>query len=183
MIDEKTNIRYSKYLSTVLRHNPKMLGIELDQNGWVDIDILIEKMNQKGFIIDLNILTNIIETNSKKRFAFNENRSKIRASQGHTIQVELNLIEKLPPQYLYHGTGQQSISGIFSRGIEKRKRQYVHLSSTIETALIVGKRHGVPNILQVAAMDMNKEGYSFYLSENNIWLVDFVPPKFIRLLS
>lgn len=173
----------SKYLSLVLRHQPDEIDIELDENGWARVDELIEKINQKGIKIDLTILKTIVETNNKKRFAFNENGDKIRASQGHSISIDLGYTPQKPPSVLFHGTAQQNVESILKNGIEKRSRQHVHLSADVDTALKVGQRHGKPIILQINSASMFEQNHSFFISENGVWLTDFVPSKYILKIN
>ncbi len=169
----------SKFLSLILRHRPETIGIELDENGWADVKELIEKMNAKDAGLDLVILKEMVATNDKKRFAFNEDLTKIRASQGHSVAVELALQATEPPPFLYHGTVGKFIDSIKETGLNKMERQYVHLSADISTAEKVGGRRGKPQILTVLSGEMFKEQFLFYLSENGVWLTDHVPPKFI----
>jgi putative RNA 2'-phosphotransferase len=179
LFNEKQNTRLSKFLSLILRHKPGTIGLILDENGWADTNDLIEKINRHGYQLDIESLTHIVETNNKQRFSFGPNKTKIRANQGHSIEVELGLPEKDPPAYLYHGTGEKSVTSILATGLEKRGRQFVHLSRDVETARSVGQRHGRPVVLIVAAGKMRSDGYSFYLSENNVWLTANVPPQYL----
>lgn len=179
MINEKENIRISKFLSLVLRHQPETINIQLDDNGWTDVDVLIAQMNKTGPFVSREVLHYIVDTNSKKRFAFNSDKTKIRASQGHSIEVELGYEPKEPPAILYHGTAEASLAFIFKTGLEKRSRHHVHLSADTETAVKVGQRHGNPVVLLVAAQEMSANGYQFFLSENNVWLTDHVPVKYL----
>jgi putative RNA 2'-phosphotransferase len=181
MINEKENTRISKFISLVLRHKPETINLILDGNGWADTSDLITKMNNHGFQVTVDILNHIVFTNNKKRFAYNETQTKIRANQGHSIDVELELKEAQPPAYLYHGTGEKSVNAILVTGLNKRNRQHVHLSSDIETAITVGQRHGKAKIFIIAAGQMKMEGFSFYLSDNNVWLIDNVPVKYLEL--
>jgi putative RNA 2'-phosphotransferase len=182
MISEKETTRISKFLSLVLRHKPKAIGLTLNENGWADVEELIDKMNEHNFKITRDILDNVVATNNKQRFSFNNDKTKIRANQGHSVQVDLDLQEMVPPEYLYHGTGENSISSILRTGLQKRARHHVHLSTDIKTATTVGKRHGKPAIFIIAAQQMQQDGYSFYLSENNVWLTDKVPVKYLKLM-
>lgn len=172
----------SKFISLVLRHKPEAIGLILDANGWADITELINKMNSHAKAITFEILDYVVATNSKKRFAFNDDKTKIRASQGHSLAVDLQLQPVKPPVQLFHGTGVQSVSSILKTGLQKRNRQYVHLSSDKETAVIVGKRHGSPAVLLADAAAMDKDGFKFYLSENKVWLTEYVPIKYLKLL-
>jgi RNA:NAD 2'-phosphotransferase (TPT1/KptA family)/predicted DNA-binding transcriptional regulator YafY len=180
---ENDTTSVSKFLSLVLRHQPQLIGIELNEQGWVNVDELLKQANAYGHKLDLELLNHIVETNSKKRFAFDESRQKIRASQGHSVDVELGYQAQMPPETLYHGTGEKSVSAIQQSGLEKRSRQHVHLSRDIETAIQVGSRHGKPAIFKVLAGEMHKNGYVFYLSENKVWLTDMVPVEFLRLME
>lgn len=169
----------SKFISLVLRHQPEEIDLHLDENGWANVSELLEKMNKKGIEIDFVTLNTIVETNDKKRFAFNDDKTKIRASQGHSIDVDLELKPVTPPPVLYHGTTGKYLDSIFKTGLQKQSRQHVHLSATIETAKAVGGRHGKPVILTIDAKAMQDEGFLFYLSANNVWLADEVPAQFI----
>lgn len=180
-MNEKQITGTSKFLSLVLRHQPQLIGITLDEQGWVSVEELLQQANAHGTKIDLELLKHVVETNAKKRFAFDEGGQKIRASQGHSVEVDLGYEPQIPPATLYHGTGQQSVTGILAAGIEKRSRQHVHLSFDRETAINVGSRHGKPAIFIVMAGEMHKNGHAFYLSENKVWLTDEVPSAFLRL--
>jgi len=178
---KKTDLKtISKFLSLVLRHQPEVLSIQPDKNGWVNVDELISKMNEKDFVIDFEILKKVVDENDKKRFIFNENFEKIRANQGHSIEVDLSLKPIEPPEILYHGTSIKNLNSIFNEGIDKRKRNHVHLSKDMETAIKVGSRHGKPVVLKIKSKLMYEEGQNFYLSENNVWLTDYVDPKYIE---
>lgn len=177
----KNNLKQiSKYLSLVLRHKPEELGITLDENGWADVQELISKMNLKGMEVDFGTLTQVVITNDKQRFAFNDDKTLLRASQGHSIEVNLDLLPIEPPEILFHGTTGRFLENILRSGILKQNRRHVHLSFTEETATAVGSRHGKPVILKVRAKLMSDAGHHFYLSENRVWLTDYVPPEFIE---
>lgn len=154
----------SKFLSLVLRHQPETIGIQLDENGWTDVATLTEKMNQHGYTIDFNILKVVVETNNKKRFAFNEHLDKIRASQGHSIQIELGYSNQKPPELLFHGTNIDSVSSILANGIEYAADKYVHLSRDTETAVKVGQRHGKSYIFTMSTERMYNYKFEFFLS-------------------
>jgi putative RNA 2'-phosphotransferase len=173
----------SKFLSLVLRHQPETIGLELDRNGWANVEELLEKSSKHGITIDRALLEYIVANNSKKRFAFNEAADKIRASQGHSIEVELGYTSQKPPEILYHGTAEQSVQSILETGLEKRSRQHVHLSSNVETAIKVGQRHGKPYVFKVLAAQMHEDGFEFWLSENGVWLANQVPAKYLRDLE
>jgi len=183
MVSEKEIVRISKFLSLVLRHRPETIGVVLDENGWTPVATLLEKMQAAGTAIDLPLLKEVVATNSKKRFAFNEDESMIRANQGHSIEVDLAYEPKEPPAILYHGTSQQSVDGIMKEGLLKRSRHHVHLSADTETAQAVGQRHGKPVVLLVTALQMHKEGYQFYQSANGVWLTEHVPTQYLKRLQ
>ena len=180
MISEKQTSHISKFLSLVLRHQPETIDIQLDQNGWADVNELIEKANKYGIKLDRETLNHIVETNSKKRFAYSDSLDKIRASQGHSIEIELGYTNQKPPEILYHGTGEKSVQAIIHKGLEKRNRQHVHLSGDIETALKVGQRHGKPFIFKILAGQMFNDNFQFYISDNGVWLTDNVPTKYLK---
>jgi len=181
MVSDNENKRISKFLSLVLRHHPGKIGLTLDEKGWADTTGLITKMNEHGFPLTNDLLEHIVVTNNKKRFAFNETKTRIRASQGHSIDVELDLPAKEPPAFLYHGTGEKSVDSILKTGLVKGNRNHVHLSADNETAMQVGKRKGKPKVLIIAAAQMCREGFTFYLSDNQVWLTDNVPPDYLQL--
>ncbi|MCL2058179.1 MAG: RNA 2'-phosphotransferase [Oscillospiraceae bacterium] len=176
---EKEKIILSKFMSLVLRHEPERIGIVLDDNGWADTNELIERMNHAGHRITLAQLKEIVETNDKKRFKFSGDFSKIRASQGHSISVDVELKEALPPIFLYHGTATRFVDSIKSEGLIAKSRLYVYLSTDRETAVKVGERHGRPAVLTVDAGRMYNSGFKFYLSDNNVWLTASVPIEYI----
>ena len=181
MLSEKETTKISKFLSLVLRHQPETIGLTLDEQGWADVQELLQKMQASGSSIDMDILNHVVDTNNKKRFAFNEDQSRIRASQGHSVEVELGYTAQTPPDISYHGTGNKSVESILATGIEKRDRHHVHLSADIETAIKVGQRHGKPVVFEVLAGQMAKDGLIFYISENGVWLTDYVAVGYIRM--
>jgi putative RNA 2'-phosphotransferase len=174
------DIDISRFLSLVLRHKPETLGIQLDPQGWTDVAMLIEKMKGHGMQLDREKLDHIVSTNPKKRFAFNETSDKIRASQGHSIEIDLGYKGQKPPDILYHGTGEKSVASILKYGLEKRSRSHVHLSADLETARTVGSRHGKPFIFMVMAEAMHAAGFGFFLSDNGVWLTDHVPAEYLK---
>lgn len=174
--------KISKFISLVLRHNPEVIGISLDKNGWTDTGILIKKLSSK-FDIDLNILKEIVASDDKQRYSFSSDFTKIRANQGHSVSVDLELLPQKPPTILYHGTAQRFVQSIYQKGIQKQNRQYVHLSKDVETAQKVGNRHGEVFVFQIDTHKMLSEGYLFYLSENGVWLTDEVPARFLSPYS
>jgi putative RNA 2'-phosphotransferase len=180
MISDKQITHISKFLSLVLRHQPETIGIQLDRSGWTDIDELIEKANSYGVKFDREILNHIVATNSKKRFAFNNTFDKIRASQGHSVEIELGYTNQKPPEILFHGTGEKSVQSILDTGLEKRNRQHVHLSSDFDTAVKVGQRHGKPFVFKVLAERMYNDNFQFFISDNGVWLTDHVPTKYLK---
>lgn len=171
--------RISKFLSLILRHQPETIGLKLDENGWADVEELRERLAKKKVYFSLEELDEVVETNNKKRFAFNEDKTKIRASQGHSINIDLALEALQPPDFLYHGTAEANISSILEKGIEKRSRQHVHLSADKETATKVGMRHGKPIILTIRTGKMYEDGIAFFQSANGVWLTEFVDLKYI----
>lgn len=179
----KTIKNLSKFLSLVLRHKPEVLGIKLDPQGWANTEELITKCQAKGKKLDLMLLKEIVAENDKKRFAFNEDFSRIRASQGHSIQIELGYTPQEPPEILFHGTATRFLQSIKDKGLIKGKRHHVHLSSNRNTALQVGSRHGKPIILEVAAQKMHRAGHTFFLSENGVWLTETVPTNFLNIID
>ena len=141
---------------------------------------MIQKCNQSNIPLSIGILKHIVETNSKKRFAFNEQQNKIRANQGHSIEVELELQAIKPPDILYHGTAERFVSSILEKGLLKQQRRHVHLSSDIETAINVGRRHGRPFVFEILAYQMFSDNYQFFLSDNGVWLTNDVPSKYLK---
>lgn len=172
--------KISKFMSLVLRHRPEQIGLNLDENGWTLVVDFLVKMNAKGNNLDIEKLEEIVSTNEKKRFAFNEDKTKIRASQGHSVTIDLALKEITPPDFLFHGTVQKFIDEIKEKGLLKMSRQHVHLSKDEETAVKVGSRRGKPIILIVNTSKMHQDGFKFYQSENGVWLTDNVPSKYIQ---
>jgi len=171
----------SKFLSLILRHKPETIGITLDENGWTSVSDLIEKMNQNGNHIDLPTLKKIVETNDKKRFAFNADKTKIRANQGHSIEVDLNYKAQIPPSILYHGTADSKLESIQKTGLQKMERHHVHLSVDKLVAINVGSRYGTPVVLEIDAETMHNDGHEFFVAENGVWLTDNIPTKYIKL--
>lgn len=179
MIPEKQQIKISKFLSLVLRHQPETIGIKLDNSGWTNVADLLAKMKENGHNLDLETLEYIVEHNPKKRFAFNDDRKMIRANQGHSVQVELGYEPQDPPAVLYHGTGRKNVDSILRTGLVKGARHHVHLSPDEDTALKVGQRHGPPVIFEVQAGRMQADGFAFFVSENGVWLTDAVPVRYL----
>lgn len=180
MLNEKQLKRTSKFISLVLRHRPELIDLEMDQQGWVSVEELIQKSKTKGNSFDLATLWFIVKNNNKKRFAFNEDGTKIRANQGHSIDIDLNYEPIQPPEELFHGTAEKFMNSIMKEGLKKRNRHHVHLSAMLETAKQVGARHGKLVLLKVDSGKMHREGYLFYKSENDVWLTDHVPVQFLK---
>jgi putative RNA 2'-phosphotransferase len=180
MSSEKNLTATSKFLSLVLRHQPEVVGMQLDDEGWLDINQLIFNANERGNALSLELLHEVVATSDKKRFALSDDGLRIRANQGHSLaNVDLKLDEAKPPQTLYHGTVAVFLESIRATGLQKRSRNHVHLSSDLATATKVGSRRGKPIVLQVDAGAMHQQGYLFYLSANGVWLVDAVPPQYL----
>jgi putative RNA 2'-phosphotransferase len=171
----------SKFLSLVLRHQPEVVGMQLDPEGWLLIDELIENANRSGTHLSLELLHEVVATSDKRRFALSEDGLRIRANQGHSVtDVELNLEPVVPPNVLYHGTVAAFLDSIREQGLLKRSRNHVHLSEDIETAKKVGARRGKPVILTIHSNAMHQSGLTFYQSANGVWLTDAVPVSFIE---
>lgn len=179
----KELVRKSKLLSLVLRHDPGAIGITLDANGWANVSELLEKATASGTRITSEDLIEIVETNEKKRFDLDSERGRIRANQGHSIEVDVELPLASPPEELFHGTGAQNVESILAQGLLKRGRQHVHLSPDVATARTVGSRHGVPVVFRVASGEMARDGVSIYLSKNGVWLTDEVPARYLTKLQ
>ncbi|MBS1636684.1 MAG: RNA 2'-phosphotransferase [Bacteroidetes bacterium] len=170
----------SKFLSLILRHKPEEIGIHMDANGWVSVDELIEKCNTHNHKLTFDLLEEVVFTNDKQRFTFSDDYMSIRANQGHTVQVDLQLDAQQPPEYLFHGTVAKFMDAIRENGLLKMQRQHVHLSKDLETAVKVGSRRGRPIILKINAAAMHLDGYTFYHSKNGVWLCHEVPVKYIQ---
>ncbi len=175
--------KLSVFISLVLRHKPEAAGITLDEHGWANVEELLRGINETGRKISMEILEDIVATDNKQRYSFNEDKTLIRANQGHSIPVDVELKEQNPPEILYHGTATRFLNSILNDGLKPMSRLYVHLSKDIETAWKVGKRHGDPVILKINSRDMYKDGYKFYLSENGVWLTEKVDAKYFEVLN
>jgi putative RNA 2'-phosphotransferase len=178
-MNEQQKSRISKFLSLVLRHKPDTIGLRLDEQGWAAVDELLVKCAAHQHPFTAADLKEVVLTNDKQRFAFNEEGTRIRASQGHSVSVDLNLAPQVPPDTLYHGTVERFLSDIKATGLKKMSRQQVHLSRDIETAQKVGTRRGAAIILTIDSRKMYVDGYTFFLSENGVWLTDYVPAGYI----
>jgi putative RNA 2'-phosphotransferase len=177
-MDERRTVKVSKYLSKHLRHQPERIGLVLDEAGWVEIDTLIAAAAAHGFRFSRAELDHVVATNDKKRFAVEGTR--IRASQGHSIEVDLGLPTAAPPPYLYHGTVARALDAIRAEGLRAMNRHDVHLSADRETATRVGARRGRPVVLAVDAGAMHRDGHEFRVSANGVWLTHAVPPQYLR---
>ncbi len=178
-MEKRRRTELSKFLSYVLRHRPDMIGLELDDEGWADIDALVDGAAKAGKRLTREDLQEVVAMNDKQRFAISADGGSIRASQGHSVEVTLGYAPVEPPETLYHGTTPQFLDAIRRNGLKRMTRHHVHLSPDRETARAVGGRRGMPVILEVASGDMARAGHLFYLSENGVWLTDDVPPGFL----
>ena len=181
-MDEKRLVKVSRYLSKHLRHRPERLGLRLGSGGWVGVDELLEACARHRFPIGREELQEVVERNDKRRFAFDPSGSRIRAQQGHSVPVDLGLEPLPPPPVLYHGTAKSVLPAILREGLSRMGRHHVHLSPDPETARKVGARRGRPAVLEVDSGRMAREGRKFYRSGNGVWLVDAVPPLYLRRL-
>ncbi len=179
------HIKISKFLSYVLRHKPEAIGLTLDAWGWADIDILLQKAREAGKFktLDRSLIQKVVATNDKKRFVISQDGQRIRASQGHSIDVNLQLAPAEPPVFLYHGTATRFLDDILQKGLKRQQRHHVHLSQDIETAIRVGQRYGKPVILTVKAQLMYEQGFVFFLSDNGVWLTAHVPAAYLTRLA
>ena len=167
-------ITISKMIALILRHKPETIGITLDEHGWANVDELL-----KGVGIYMDTLELIVKTDDKQRYSFNEDKTLIRANQGHSVPVDVELEEVKPPEFLWHGTGEKYVQSICGEGLIPKSRLYVHLSLDEETAVDVGKRHGKPVLFRIDAVKMYEDGYKFYLSKNGVWLTKCVPAEYL----
>ena len=169
----------SKYLRPILRHKSQAIGIQLDEHGWADVGQLIAGIS-RTHPLDRQRLEEIVRTDEKQRYALSEDGMRIRANQGHSIPVDVELEERTPPEILWHGTGEQYVPAIERQGLLPKSRLYVHLSSDIETARRVGSRHGRPVVFQVLSGEMHRAGSCFYRSKNGVWLTKYVPVEYLK---
>ena len=182
MVNNMSLRETSKFISLILRHKPETIGITLDEHGWANVDELIEGIN-KTHPFTMVELEEIVRTDDKQRYSFNDDKTLIRANQGHSIPVDVELEEVYPPEYLYHGTGEKYVPSIDAQGLIPKSRLYVHLSSDVQTAKKVGSRHGRPVIYQIDCTRMVKDGFLFYLSANHVWLTKEVPVRYLNKLE
>ena len=179
-MNQERLVRISKYLSKHLRHQPERWGLTLAPGGWVAVDDLLAACARQRLPLSRAELDQVVAGNNKQRFSFDPTGTKIRANQGHSVEVDLQLEPAIPPDALYHGTGHRAAPIIEREGLQRMNRHHVHLSRDVETARNVGARHGRPVIFVVDAAGMRRDGYTFYCSENGVWLVDEVPPEYLR---
>jgi putative RNA 2'-phosphotransferase len=175
-------VKISKYLSKHLRHQPERLGLSLGAGGWVSVEELLTACAQHQFPISGEELAEVVATSDKKRFSFDPTGTLIRANQGHSVEVDLQLEPQVPPDILYHGTGDRTVDLILQSGLHKMSRHHVHLSQDVETARKVGARHGRPVVFAIDAAAMHQAGYLFFCSENGVWLVDHIPSEYLTIL-
>lgn len=176
----KTNL--SRFIALILRHKPEAIGITLDEHGWASVSELLSGINASGNEIDMRTLEEIVSEDEKQRYSFNDDKTKIRANQGHSVNVDVELKNAEPPEILFHGTGEKYVASIKSEGLKPKSRLYVHLSKDRETAVKVGSRHGKPVVFEVNSGEMSRNGYEFFLSENGVWLTKIVPAEYLREL-
>jgi putative RNA 2'-phosphotransferase len=176
----KEMTRLSKFLSLILRHEPEKVGLVLEEGGWVEVSTLLRALQKAGHRVDELLLQQVVRENDKQRFAFNEDSSKIRANQGHSVRVDLGLHHIAPPDILYHGTATRFLESILATGLQPQSRTHVHLSPDYDTAVKVGTRHGKPVVLSVQAGQITTDGFLFYRAYNGVWLTDRVPTQYIH---
>lgn len=176
-----TNI--SRYIALLLRHHPEKAGLCLDEHGWVEIEALIQGVRRRYPEFNRAVLDEIVARDSKQRYAYNQDKTCIRANQGHSIPVDVELKQALPPTILYHGTGEKYVESIQKVGLIPKSRLYVHLSTDIQTAIQVGKRHGQPVVYQIDTQQMIHDGFIFYISANHIWLTKAVPVQYLKIIE
>lgn len=168
----------SKFISLILRHKPETIGITLDEHGWANVAELIAGVS-KAYPLNMETLEEIVRTDSKQRYFFNDDHTLIRANQGHSIPVDVELPQRNPPSVLWHGTGEKYATSIRKEGLLPKSRLYVHLSADTETAIAVGRRHGKPVVFQVDSQRMARDGFVFFQSINGVWLTKRVPPEYL----
>lgn len=179
----RDKIQTSKFLSLVLRHRPEHIGLMLDESGWADVGQLIERAAAHGVVLTRELIVEIVAGSDKQRFALDAAGGRIRANQGHSVDIDLGLEPTEPPAILFHGTATRTVPAIRSEGLKPGNRQHVHLSRDEATAIKVGQRHGRPVVLRVFAGKMWEQGAPFYCSANGVWLTPAVPPEFIELAN
>lgn len=180
-MDEKSRTKISKFLSLILRHSPETVGLRLEDNGWVGANELLAACARNGKALTRAELEEVVETNDKKRFSFDASGKRIRANQGHSVAVEIEFEKRTPPAVLYHGTAEKNVQSILEDGLRKMRRHHVHLSADAETARRVGVRYGKPVIFEIDTKAMLANDFEFFVSANGVWLIENVPPQFLRL--
>jgi putative RNA 2'-phosphotransferase len=179
-MDQRRLVKVSKYLSRHLRHDPGRLGLTLDSGGWVAVEELLSACAAHHFPLTRDELDEVVARNDKRRFSFDPTRTRLRANQGHTVPVDLELAPSAPPPTLYHGTHESAVPAIRREGVRPMERHHVHLSTTVDAARRVGARRGRPVVLAVDAGRMAAQGVPFYVTDNGVWLTDAVPPEFLE---
>lgn len=180
----KQHTETSKFLSYVLRHAPQTIGLTLDREGWADIGMLIDGAQHSGRILDVDLIRAVVTSSDKKRFAISDDGLRIRAVQGHSTEsVAITYAEKVPPEFLYHGTATRFLESILKEGLKPGERQHVHLSEDVQTATAVGQRYGKPVVLKIEALRMHQQGFKFYQAENGVWLTTNISPAFLAVAS
>lgn len=175
--------RISKQLSYVLRHRPDSVGIELEPGGWVAVDVLMDALARNGRPCSREVVEQVVAENDKQRFEFSEDGNHIRARQGHSVEIELGYASATPPDVLYHGTATRNVESILELGLVKGRRHHVHMSTNRETMLAVGRRHGTPVMVTIDARQMHEDGHEFFVTGNDVWLTDHVPPNYLRVVD
>ena len=178
-MQKQKHIKTSRYISFLLRHKPQAAGLTLDAQGWADVEELIRCVS-RTHPLDMELLEEIVAQDDKQRYSFSADKRKIRANQGHSISVDVQLKELAPPEFLWHGTGEKYVKSIREAGLIRKSRLYVHLSAQWDTAVNVGSRHGKPFVFRVQSGRMHADGFPFYLSENGVWLTKAVPPEYLE---
>lgn len=175
------DVKFSRYLSYILRHNPSDINITLDNEGYCEVETLLKNLNKKKYNVDLDYLKKIVKEDNKGRYSFSGDMTKIRANQGHSV-TKISFEEAEPPDILYHGTAKKYLESILEKGIVKGNRHHVHMSSDIETASRVGKRHGDLIVLIIDSKKMREDNIKFYISENGVYLCDYIAPKYFKVV-
>lgn len=182
-MNDKEMVRISKFLSKHLRHEPQAIGLTLQPGGWVSVEILLDAVNRAGVRLTRTELDEIVQRSDKQRFAFDEARARIRANQGHSVEVDLQLEAAVPPDVVYHGTAAHVLPQILGEGLKRMARHHVHLSDDVKTAIKVGQRHGKSVVLAVNAAAMRHAGIPFYRSANGVWLVESVATEYLQVID
>ena len=186
-MNKKKKIELSRFMGKLLRHQPEIANIKIDYHGWTDVNDFIYKINKTKFngdnILTIDLLEEIIQEDKKTRYSFNDDKTKIRANQGQSIKVSVDMEERMPPEILYHGTAIQNVESIDEIGLIKKKRLYVHMTESIEIAYESGKRFGRPFIYIIESKKMYDDGCRFLISSNNVWQIEAVPPKYLKKIG